>query len=166
LLTVTGGKLTTFRVMALDALQAAAPLLAEKAAGLRLDAHAAPLKPPTIRLDHPADPALRRRLLGRYGDRAAALVTLARSDELETIPGTLTLWAELRWAARAEAVVHLDDLLLRRVRLGLLLPNGGIDCLEEVRRIVQPELGWGDARWQAEASSYTDLWKRCYHINR
>jgi len=32
----------------------------------------------------------------------------------------------LRWAARAEAVSHLDDLLLRRVRLGLLLPGGGV----------------------------------------
>jgi glycerol-3-phosphate dehydrogenase len=41
-----------------------------------------------------------------------------------TIPNTNVLWAELRWAARSEGVVHLDDLLLRRVRLGLLLAAG------------------------------------------
>ncbi|MDF5909243.1 glycerol-3-phosphate dehydrogenase C-terminal domain-containing protein [Pseudomonas aeruginosa] len=36
-----------------------------------------------------------------------------------------TLWAELAFAAEAEMVLHLDDLLLRRTRLGLLLPGGG-----------------------------------------
>jgi glycerol-3-phosphate dehydrogenase len=41
------------------------------------------------------------------------------SDDLQFIPGTQTLWLELAMAARYEAVVHLDDLLLRRTRLGI-----------------------------------------------
>ena len=48
-----------------------------------------------------------------------------------------------------EGVVHLDDLLLRRVRLGLLLPHGGLADMDAIRAIAQPELGWDDARWRA-----------------
>jgi glycerol-3-phosphate dehydrogenase len=76
----------------------------------------------------------------------------------------LTLWAELRWAARAEGVVHLDDLLLRRVRLGHLLPGGGEALLPETRAICQAELGWDDARWENEEAAYLDLWRRYYSL--
>ena len=88
----------------------------------------------------------------------------ARQGELEPVAHTLNLWAELRWAARSEAVQHLDDLLLRRVRLGLLLPQGGLNCMQRIRSIVQPELSWGDHRWEQEAANYTRLWKACYHL--
>ncbi|MFZ3078354.1 MAG: glycerol-3-phosphate dehydrogenase C-terminal domain-containing protein, partial [Bellilinea sp.] len=73
-----------------------------------------------------------------------------------------TLWAELRWAARAEQVVHLEDLLLRRTRLGLLLPAGGLAEFERIREVCQPELGWSDQRWQMEVSNYLSLWQRSY----
>jgi len=69
---------------------------------------------------------------------------------MEIIAPLNNTWAELRWAAREEGVQHLDDLLLRRVRLGLLLPNGARDLLPRIRRTVQPELGWDDQRWEAE----------------
>lgn len=172
LITITGGKLTTFRPMALDALRAARAVWA----GLPSLSHAAPMfdavpdnLPPTEHLDN----AARRRLLGRYAADALALVAAAAPDELKQIPGTDSLWAELRWAARDEGVVHLDDLLLRRVRLGLLLPQGAAPMLERIRAIVQPELGWDDARWTAEATAYAELWQRAYsacpvheHANR
>ena len=80
------------------------------------------------------------------------------------MPGTLTVWAELRFAAASEGVIHLDDLLLRRVRVGLLLPQGGAALLPRVRAICQPELGWDDERWQAEERAYRALWQRCYSI--
>ena len=76
------------------------------------------------------------------------------------IDGGLSLWAELRWAARAEGVVHLEDLLLRRVRLGLLLPQGGLPQMERIRSTVQAELGWDDPRWAAEVERYASLWHR------
>jgi glycerol-3-phosphate dehydrogenase len=110
------------------------------------------------------DEATRRRLLGRYAADAADLLAAARPEELAPIPGTETLWAEVRWAARAEGVVHLDDLLLRRVRLGHLLPQGGEMLLPRLRAICQPELGWDDARWQAEESAYLDLWRAAYSL--
>ena len=73
--------------------------------------------------------AARRRILGRYGSDAQALVDCAQEGEMEPIPGTPILWAELRWGARAEGVIHLDDLLLRRVRLGLVAPKGAFEHL-------------------------------------
>ena len=54
--------------------------------------------------------------------------------------------------------------MLRRVRAGLLLPNGGRDYLPRARAICQRELGWSDARWNAEEEAYLELWNRCYGL--
>ncbi|MGC9398230.1 MAG: glycerol-3-phosphate dehydrogenase/oxidase [Anaerolineae bacterium] len=163
LLTVTGGKLTTFRRIALDALCA-----------VRHRLSAMPEPQDDVPMLDPVDvplpqgealtPDRRRRLLGRYGAAAPALTEAAQSGELVEIPGTETLWAELRWAARSEAVEHLDDLLLRRTRLGLLLPHGGREILPRVRALCQPELGWDEARWEGEVAAYLKLWDRCYSL--
>lgn len=163
LLTVTGGKLTTFRLIALDVIKAVRhrlpdlPPVNDKVPVLN------PVNVKLSRAEH-LDELTQRRLLGRYAAEAPALVAAARPGELEPIPGTQTLWAELRWAARAEGVVHLDDLLLRRVRLGHLLLQGGEEWLPRIRTICQPELGWDDARWEAEEKAYLELWRRCYSL--
>ncbi len=163
LLTVTGGKLTTFRLMAHDALRAVRSRLPGSP---RFDARLRVLDAP------PSDPGLlavlgpapRLRLLGRYGADARGLADAVREDELSPIEGGVSLWAEIRWAARAEGVIHLDDLLLRRVRLGLLTRRGGVSLLPRIRKIAQPELGWDDTRWETEAGDYARLWERSYHL--
>ena len=172
LLTVTGGKLTTFRQIARQALEQVCARLdgvggksgESRLARLHDDV---PMFTP-VDIDPPSLAALpdetRRRLLGRYGAAAADLVASAAHGELEEIPGTPAVWAELRWAARAEAVAHLDDLLLRRVRVGLWLPRGGADLLPRVRAIVQPELGWDDERWAAESAAYLGLVAAAYGL--
>ena len=163
LVTVTGGKLTTFRLIALDALRSVRHRLPEFPP---LDHEVPVLNPVDVELpiENHLDEAARRRLLGRYAADAPALVVAAQPGELEPVAGTEILWAELRWAARAEAVAHLDDLLLRRVRLGHLLPGGGAELLPRVRAICQPELGWDDGRWASEEAAYLDLWGRCYSL--
>ncbi|MBI3283856.1 MAG: glycerol-3-phosphate dehydrogenase/oxidase [Burkholderiales bacterium] len=162
LLTVTGGKLTTFRLIALDALKHVAPLLPH----WRDKLQRMPIFGPAPAL--PADVALttqqRQRLQGRYGRHACALLAAAQPGELETIAGSETLWVELRWAARSEAVLHLEDLLLRRTRLGLLLRGGGAAILPRLRAICQPELGWSDARWESEQAAYLRLWQQHYSL--
>ncbi len=164
LLTVSGGKLTTFRIMARDALRAAGKYLGHVAFDVNtpvLDS-----SPPEAELhfaDSNLSPTQQLRLLARYGIESIPLFASASSNEF--IPNTPYLWAELRQAARAEGVVHLDDLLLRRVRLGLLAPNGGIDLLPHIRTIVQSEFGWDDLHWEKEAKEYADLWYRAYKLN-
>lgn len=163
LLTVTGGKLTTFRLIAQDAIRA----VRHHFPGLLELEHNPPVLDP-VNLTLPASPELaeptRRRLLGRYGAQAPRLVAAACSGELEPIPGTHTLWAELRWAARAEQVCHLDDLLLRRTRLGLLMQQGGAAIFPQLQRICQQELGWSAKSWKVELTRYQTLWQRCYSL--
>jgi glycerol-3-phosphate dehydrogenase len=60
-------------------------------------------------------------------------------------------------AAQSEAVVRLDDLLLRRTRLGILLPRGGLDHLACIRLLCAPKLNWDEAQWQAEITRYRAL---------
>jgi glycerol-3-phosphate dehydrogenase len=161
LLTVTGGKLTTFRLMAHDALRAVRSRLPGHRHFLRRLRMLDPT-PPERCVEAELSAPTCVRLLGRYGADAPALTAAAQSGELKPIDGGLNLWAEVRWAARTEGVVHLEDLLLRRVRLGLLMPGGGLDQMDQIRKIIQPELGWDDNRWEAEATAYRELWRRSY----
>jgi glycerol-3-phosphate dehydrogenase len=161
LVSVTGGKLTTARTTALATL---ARLQARLPAAASVPRDAPFLDPPDPRAaEHPAlDSALRRRLAGRYGREAGAVVAGAREGELRLVPGTHTLWAELRHAARAEGVTHLEDLMLRRTRIGMVRPEGGAGLLDAVRAVVQAELGWSDEVWAAEARAYRALWRARY----
>ncbi|MFZ0547118.1 MAG: hypothetical protein WAM60_16855, partial [Candidatus Promineifilaceae bacterium] len=47
---------------------------------------------------------------------------------------------------------------------GLLLPNGGLPWLDQIRAIAQPELGWDNKRWMEETAVYADLWHSHYHL--
>ncbi len=152
LLTVTGGKLTTFRPMALAALRAVAE---------RLDPFDLSARPAFERCELPRAPELslaqRRRLAGCYGSSAQPLLDSAPPGDRESIDGTSTLWAELRWAARNESVEHLDDLLLRRTRLGLVAPQSERRCSARLRGLCMQELGWDDARFERETHAYRAL---------
>jgi glycerol-3-phosphate dehydrogenase len=160
LLTISGGKMTTFRLMAQKALRAVHAVLPEHPRLGRDERVLDPLPPESTICDVP--PELRLRLMGRYGAEACNLVEAAQAGEMQAIGASPSLWAELRWAARSEGAVHLDDLLARRVRLNLNLPNGGMDELGKIRKIVQPELGWGDERWEAEEKAYREIWSAYY----
>ena len=160
LLTVSGGKLTTFRLMAHTALRAVRAVLPEHAHLHRNERVLDPLQPENSLCDVP--PEFRLRLLGRYGAEACNLVNAAQPGELAPIAPSPSLWAELRWAARAEGVIHLDDLLARRLRLNINLPHGGLDEMARIRKIAQPELGWDDAHWDAEESRYRQMWEEYY----
>lgn len=159
LITLTGGKLTTFRLMAQDALALAAPHVGQPFA--RSDA---PLFTPASPLNPRWSPAVRQRLQARYGSLAADLCAGARDEDLLCIAGTQTLWIELVLAARHEAVEHLDDLLLRRTRLGILLPHGALSLLPRIRALCAPCLGWSDARWDEEAAHYRALIAAHYQL--
>lgn len=160
LLTVSGGKLTTFRLMAQKALRAVCSMLPEHPR-LGSEERVLDLLPPETSLcDVP--PELRLRLMGRYGADACNLVNCAQRGELQAIGTSPSLWAELRWAARSEGIVHLDDLMTRRVRLNINLPGGGMNELGKIREIVQAELGWSNERWEQEERAYREIWSAYY----
>lgn len=161
LITLTGGKLTIFHVMAKQALQLASSRL-PGSPDFTLSRRTFDPLPRNLPTHIPVDINQLAYLLGRYGVETPTLLSSMPSDEFTSIHSLPSLWAELRWAAREEGVMHLDDLLLRRVRLGNLLPDGGAKDYAHIRSLVQDELGWDDDRWEAEWNAYLDLWQRRY----
>jgi glycerol-3-phosphate dehydrogenase len=134
LVTVSGGKLTTFRLIALDVLLALGWLGKAE--------HKRAQKDPTRlfrdNLPFPLGNPLRAQPL---------------DDELE---------ARVAWILANEMVQHLDDLLLRRTRLGNLYPEGALVLLPRIKPLCRDHLGWDEARWQDEVGRYQDILSRFY----
>ncbi len=163
LITVTGGKLTTFRRLAWDALKAAKHYLPAEMEVNRKDPafDEVPQIPPD---DFGLPSQIWRRPYGRYGKPAEAIVQNATPENLTTIPGTHTLWAELPHTAKNEEIRHLADLLLRRVRIGLLTPEGGKAYLNRIQKICADALPWDRQRWKKEINMYLELWNHACNL--
>lgn len=162
LVTVSGGKLTTFRLIALDALATAETWLPKSEPSVD-DAlfSATGLESNTLM---PSDPARGQRLLGRYGIYAKKLLAEAAPEERKLIEGTPFSLAECRWGLRNETVRHLDDLLLRRTRLGLLLAKGGEQLFPVLKSICAEEMHWNEQDWERELSRYRKIWQQHYSL--
>lgn len=163
LVSVSGGKLTTFRLIALDVLEAAKKYIKKYPSGAFSAQLFTPLYDEEIRETSLPGYSLKR-LKGHFGMDVPALLAKAAADELDVVPGSRTLWAEVRWAAASESVQHLDDLMLRRTRLGLLLEQGGMNVISRIKQICQQELDWDDARWTQELQRYQSIWAKHYSV--
>jgi len=159
-ISVSGGKLTTFRQIAQDVLTAAEPWLPSIK---QRNQKAAIFSNPQQALTTPFQGEQYRRFVGKYGYLAQRFLAEMPSHELNLIPQTYSMWAELRWALRYEQVVHLDDLLLRRTRIGLLLTQGGADHFEQIKAIALNE-GWTDTQWATEQARYMQIWQQYYSL--
>ncbi|MEV2217581.1 glycerol-3-phosphate dehydrogenase/oxidase [Streptomyces sp. NPDC050997] len=138
--TVVGGKLTTYRRMAEDAVDTAVT-------ARRLTAGPSPTA--SLPLVGAASPHVLdgvrapRRLVRRYGTEAAAVHALGASDARlrePVVPGHPVTRAELLWAVRHEGALDAADLLDRRTRIGLV-PDDRSAALEVVREVLGEELG-------------------------
>lgn len=159
LVTVTGGKLTTFRILARDALAAAKKYFPDPAEKT-IEKH-------TPSMDMGADfshipESIRKRLYGRYGQIASDILKQNNEDLLGPIGNTSSLWAELCHAAANENIHTLSDIMLRRVRIGLFLPRGGQAYLDKIGEVCKPYTGWNNDRWVYEKKTYMDLWHKYY----
>lgn len=159
LVTITGGKLTTFRRLAWDTLKAAKPFLGSVEPNGR-DEQVFSKVPSGAENDFGLSYGVWRRLFGRYGPAAYDLPRAASPEDLNPIPDTETLWAELPFVAAHEQVRHLDDLLMRRVRIGLMTPEGGKEHLRRIRSLCESSLPWDDKRWEEEINAYLLNWRR------
>lgn len=167
LLSVTGGKLTTFRQMAAEVVDrlAAEHGWARRSATteLRLGS-AGPVATDRARVRAAAaevdlDPWYADGLHHRHGTRAIALLRAAREhDELAPlVDGLPYLVGEVRWAARHERAGRLDDVLSRRLRLSTRHRGaGGQDAIARAAAIVGEELGWSARRRDAEVAGYLE----------
>ena len=175
LISVAGGKLTTFRRMAelvvdmvaerLQGQGMTAPprrgasdssLLGSADTGPDIDAFAARLKERWPRLDA----AVIDRLVPLYGSHAERMVDAIAADPLlgERYDATLPVTrAELEYAIREEMVLTLTDFLERRSRLLLWDADLGRCLVEPVARAMGEQLGWDAARVRDEAQRYREL---------
>lgn len=164
LVTVSGGKLTTFRLIAADVLRKIETLLGMKFSNTK-DAY---FTQPNLTNDfinsYPVSVTTRKRLLGTYGNHTKDLLLESTPEDLECIPGMNRLWAELKWSLVHEDVHFLDDLLIRRTRIGLMITKGGTPFYTRIKSYVQSLLGWSENRWHQEWARYQDIWGYAYSI--
>jgi glycerol-3-phosphate dehydrogenase len=163
---IAGGKLTTYRVMAKDAVDFA---IGDDAAARPSVTHDIPLLGAeglrTARSDAAGwtrrygwTPAMVDHLLHRYGASLFEIVALCEADPslarpLEQAPAYLR--AEVHYAVSHEGAIHLEDVLAHRTRLVYERPDGALAAVDEIAAVVAPLLGWDDATRAAEIESYT-----------
>jgi len=155
--TVTGGKLTTYRRMAADAVDAAVkrfgwPVGGSQTKKLRLVGGAG-FEAPALSLE----PSEHDHLTGRYGTEATSVLALIRDmPELAAplVPGLPYLKAEAVRAVRDEMARTLPDVLERRTRARLLGREASADAAADVASLIGPELGWSEETARAEVDAY------------
>jgi len=162
LITITGGKLTSYRKMAYDVMQKVQVQLNRK---INLNKKEKILYTLGDGINEAYSEEAFHRWRGRFGNELPLFLESIRAEENNLIPSTTAYWSEIRWAVRNEGVVHLDDLLLRRVRLGLVLPDGGLQYAEKIKIITQEELNWNQTQWAQELQRYKTIWKNCYYLS-
>ncbi|MCE2884926.1 MAG: glycerol-3-phosphate dehydrogenase/oxidase [Planctomycetaceae bacterium] len=155
LVTVTGGKWTTYRRMAEEAVDTVA-----ETAGLEVRGCATE----TLRL-HGYDPAAgleaglpdTRRM---YGTDRAELEKIERADRFHAAPMHAALaitQSEVIFAARAEMARSVEDVLARRTRSLLLDARAASEIADETARLMGRELGWTEAQCAASAAEFREL---------
>jgi len=164
LVVVAGGKLTTYRLLARDAVDAA--LGPRAARSLPSPTEALPLvgQEQTPATEQPATallpPASADRLRRRYGTLVAEVLDPARDDPalLDPLPGAPGyLVAEVLYAATHEGALDLEDVLARRTHVAIETRDHGVRAAEVAARLVSPALGWDEARIQRSVASYRSL---------
>jgi glycerol-3-phosphate dehydrogenase len=159
-ITITGGKLTTYRRMAADTVDQVERRLGtghtrsrtKKLPLLGGDGYeaAAPSN----------EPSLHEHLGGRYGTEADAVLALVDDDPAlgePLVPGLPYVRAEAVYAVREEMARTLDDVLSRRTRARLLAREASAAAAPAVAELIAPELGWDPADVERQVASYRAL---------
>ncbi|HWB66022.1 MAG TPA: glycerol-3-phosphate dehydrogenase/oxidase [Mycobacteriales bacterium] len=166
MVSVAGGKYTTYRVMARDAVDAAVedlgrhtpPCVTEHiplvgadgyhALANQIESLATEVGLPRWRVDH---------LLRRYGALIDEVLAPAADDPtlLEPVPAAGDyLMAEIRYAATHEGALHLDDVMTRRTRISIETSHRGVESANPVADLLAAVLGWDDDTRNREVTAY------------
>jgi len=170
LVAIAGGKYTTYRVMAQDAIDAAAefvptrvaPSITEKVPLMGADGYFALVNQTAhVGSHYGLHPYRVRHLLDRYGSLIGEVLAMAsengvvKPELLEPITDApVYLKVEAVYAVVAEGALHLEDILARRMRISIEYPHRGVDCAREVAEVVAPALGWSAADVDREVETY------------
>jgi glycerol-3-phosphate dehydrogenase len=173
IITIAGGKLTTYRNMAKDAVNAACRAIGVKAAcvtdrkplpgGLPAD-YEVYLKEtvPELSALYKTSPDLVRHLVGIYGSRASRVLELARNDAglgEQITPESGDIYAQVVYSIAEEGARNLNDILLRRMHVGMTRLRG-IDCIERIAAVAAGLLKWNADEKQAAVNEYRETLAR------
>lgn len=167
MVTITGGKLTTYRQMAVDTIDAVAAQLpgrrVRRSPTRKLPLHGA--------VGHTAvgergsdvpgvDQALLEHLVHRYGTDTDVIVAMIESDPAlghPLVAGLPYVRAEAVFAARYEMARSVDDVLSRRTRARLLARDASLEAAEDVAGLIAADLGLDSDARAAQVAAYRDL---------
>ncbi len=165
LLSVLGGKLTTYRRAARQALAQVVRRLPRRRRGAPSPS---PLCMTSAQLEN-----LRRwleeegerlgwgeedveHILAAYGGESREVVRYAQGEELRrrVVPSLPYVWAEIAYAVDHEMALHLEDVLVRRTGVMYEDPDHGLEVAREVASFVGARLGWDEERRRREEEAY------------
>ena len=167
--TITGGKLTTYREMAADTID---EVLSEVLDADRITRFRRRSKTKHIKIHgangyedlvdsadtiSPLGGDQVRRLADRYGSDATTVLAIAESDQSlaePLVPGLHYLRAEAIFAVRYEMATTVDDILSRRTRARLETRDASADAAAAVAALLAPELGWDEAEQARQVADY------------
>jgi glycerol-3-phosphate dehydrogenase len=165
--TVTGGKLTTYREMAADAVDAAVAVLAASPSSGLGGRRAHRSRTAKLRLrgaeGYSTEAAIDHRLADRYGGEARVVRAMVEADPSlgePLVPGLPYVRAEAVYAARYEMATDLADVLARRARATLLGRDETAAAADDVAALVGAELGWDEAERASQAARLRDTLAR------
>jgi len=158
--TVTGGKLTTYRAMAedtVDEVQAALGRRRPSTRTARLALRGASEPDPPARPLPGLEEPVSRHLFSRYGSEARVVAAMVAADPAlaqPLVPTLPYLRAEALYAARYEMACDLDDVLARRTRASILAREASVAAAPAVGALLAGELGWSAGQTAAEVDRY------------
>jgi glycerol-3-phosphate dehydrogenase len=165
--TVTGGKLTTYREMAADAVDAAVAVLAASPSSDLGGRRAHRSRTAKLRLrgaeGYSTEAAIDHRLADRYGGEARVVRAMVEADPSlgePLVPGLPYVRAEAVYAARYEMATDLAGVLARRARATLLGRDETAAAADDVAALVGAELGWDEAERASQAARLRDTLAR------
>ena len=163
---VAGGKYTTYRVMAKDAVDAATrgldrhvpPSVTERVPLAGADGYSGAFNSRQLIADRAGlHVSAIEHLLGRYGSLTSELLDMIAkrpelAEPLASAPQYLR--AEVCYAASHEGALHLDDVLTRRTRISIEVADRGVVAAVEVAHLIAPILGWRTEHIDREVEHY------------
>ncbi|WP_394389546.1 glycerol-3-phosphate dehydrogenase/oxidase [Shewanella woodyi] len=150
LISVTGGKLTSYHLMAKQTLDKVSEQLPELFDELK-----------RAKFSQSEQGYADKHLSGYFGYFAPQIFAMVNS---ETIGISRCQWRELEWSVMSEGVTHLDDLLLRRTRLGLQLGAEVIRYREVILQLCCRHLGWSSDEADNEWNRFEQIFNSSYQL--
>ena len=173
--TVSGGKLTTYRAMAAEVADVVERALGAVPAPAPTDVTALPggdfrslADETAAAIDVIGDARIAMRLVQAHGSDWLGVWELAEKDPSLAAPiveGLPYIRAELPWAVEREMACTLADLLVRRTPLAFETPDNGRGVAAEVARLVAPPLGWTEAGMRHAIAEYDLEARRLFAVD-